>query len=633
MRRLMAMNRKHTPRKQTTPRKHTERPVRRSIGALTLAAGAVIGWAPLTSDALAQGNALQRNVGGPPAATGSKISNPALRSSIGAQNRLNNAIVTGNVGGGKQFRGSVGYSGDLDFRGSTGSDDLFRFQRDSFGSGLAAQGVRGIGGLQDAMGLSTNALPSSIAGATILQRESAGVNATALGGSGSRLSGGGGGGGINPSTFRSGGLRSLSKNTSDAVAEPVTFAPRAGQAGTQTTGVGASALRGLYALTPPTLPAAGAAPASSTSSLRTSPATAPPTRPGAVESQRVSAAAAPAPETGRIEVDSSYTRLLAQLEAGRMGNARAGAPVTPPEGVPENKPGWVRPPETPRGPNDPNEPNAKPEGAPSPAANPLSTPPGVDQRGAGPQPQAVEDADLPFAERLDRLRDRLMRGGKASDEGDASAAKRNAVTSAEDDQDEDEMDADAKDDHEAVRRDAKDLFGAERPKVQRFIDPTTDPTALDRHMLAGQAALAKDKWFDAEESFTKAILARPTDPMPAIGRVHAQIGAGMFLSAAINARALFRAHPELAAAQYDETLLPRAERLEKVYESLRDAASRDNAFGRDCGLLLAYLGWQTGSPADMEAGLAAVERIEKHLDIPPDPLVAALRALWTPATP
>lgn len=629
MRRLMTMNRKHTPRKNTTPRKHTERPVRQTIGALTLAAGAVIGWATLTSDAVAQGSALQRNVGGPPAATRSKITNSALRSSVGAQNRLNNAVVTGNVGGGRQFRGSVGYSGDLDFRGATGSDDLFRFQRDSFGSGLAAQGVRGIGGLQDAMGLSTNALPSSIAGSTILQRESAGVNATSLGGSGSRLSGGGGGGGINPSTFRSGGLRSLSKNTSDAVAEPVTFAPRAGQGGTQTTGVGVSALRGLYALTPPTFPAPGAAPASSTPSLRTSPAMAPPTRPGAVESQRVSAAAAPAPVTGKIEADSSYQRLLAQLEAGRMGNARAVTTVQPAQGVPENKPGWVRPPEKPNGPNDPD---VKPDAAASTTQNPLGTPPGVDRRGAGPQPQAVEDADLPFAERLDRLRDRLMRGGKASDEAD-NGAKGSAPTSAETDEADDEKDAGSKDDHDAVRRDAKDLFGAERPKVQRFIDPTTDPTALDRHMLAGQTALAKDKWFDAEESFTKAILARPTDPMPAVGRVHAQIGAGMFLSAAINARALFRAHPELAAAQYDTTLLPRATRLEKVYESLRDAASRDDAFGRDCGLLLAYLGWQTGSHADVEAGLGAVDRIENHLEIPPDPLIAALRALWTPATP
>jgi hypothetical protein len=52
--------------------------------------------------------------------------------------RARNLIVTGNVAGGREFRGSVGYTADRDFRGVTGSDALFRFRADSAYSSPAA---------------------------------------------------------------------------------------------------------------------------------------------------------------------------------------------------------------------------------------------------------------------------------------------------------------------------------------------------------------------------------------------------------------------------------------------------------------------------------------------------------------
>jgi len=53
-------------------------------------------------------------------------------------NRINNAIVTGNIGGGRGFRGDVGYADAVDFRGNLGSNDLFGFEASSFGSSLEA---------------------------------------------------------------------------------------------------------------------------------------------------------------------------------------------------------------------------------------------------------------------------------------------------------------------------------------------------------------------------------------------------------------------------------------------------------------------------------------------------------------
>ena len=45
--------------------------------------------------------------------------------------RSRNLLVTGNVAGGRGFRDTVGYSAEFDFRGETGSDDLFRERANS----------------------------------------------------------------------------------------------------------------------------------------------------------------------------------------------------------------------------------------------------------------------------------------------------------------------------------------------------------------------------------------------------------------------------------------------------------------------------------------------------------------------
>lgn len=568
-------------------------------------------------NALGSGTALQKRLGQSGGGASAQVAPGAARPTIANQARLNNAIVTGEVGGGRQFRGSVGYSGALDFRGRTGSDDLFRFQRDSFASGLAARGVSGIDGLQQQMGLSTNALPSALANSTVLQRESAGVSGASL----APTRAGDSAIGINPATLQSGSLRSLSRFTTNDASDPWTFAPRGGAQGDGSQGIGASSLRGVYALPPAPVPGALASGRGPIAGARpTTPATTP-ARPGAIESGRLSSAAEPAPEGGKVESESTYQRLVKQLEEGRVGNARQAPPT--PESKAEAKEadakeagapaGWVRPPEEPAKMGEP--------GAPEPAPA-LPRPPGV-EAAPGEAPTATDqnrDEPETFKQRLDRLRETLMRAGAETDRDDGSGDQ--------DDENADDEARGAKPDKESVKKETADLLGGVRPRVATFIDPTTDPTALQRNMLAGQEALAKNKWFDAEESFTKAMLARPDDPMPAIARMHAQLGAGMFLSAAINARTVFRAHPELAAAEYDSALLPRAERLKAVLESLREAATRDDAHGRDAGLLLAYLGRQTGSAEDVETGLAAVERIEARLGVTPDPLIGALRALW-----
>ncbi len=162
------------------------------------------------------------------------------------------------------------------------------------------------------------------------------------------------------------------------------------------------------------------------------------------------------------------------------------------------------------------------------------------------------------------------------------------------------------------------------------------PDGLDayaRHMEMGQSHLADGRFFDAEERFTLALSMRPDDPMAAVGRVHAQLGASLFLSAGVNLRSLLVAHPELAGMKYGPDVLPDRARSAQVIAQLDTMISRDARSFREAGLLLAYFGYQTGDQSAVTRGFAAIERSPKGLDEQLDRLVTLLRAVWVAPEP
>ncbi|XHC25462.1 hypothetical protein ABWH91_14740 [Phycisphaerales bacterium ac7] len=117
--------------------------------------------------------------------------------------------------------------------------------------------------------------------------------------------------------------------------------------------------------------------------------------------------------------------------------------------------------------------------------------------------------------------------------------------------------------------------------------------------------------------------------MAAIGRAHAQLGAGLYLSAAVNLADLLRAYPELAPVRYDAALLPGKERLERIRQQLRSRSLKDDANARNAGFLLAYLGFQTERPNDVREGFAVVDRVNEALQAETDPLIPVLTELWS----
>ncbi|MCA9291467.1 MAG: hypothetical protein KDA25_10085, partial [Phycisphaerales bacterium] len=95
------------------------------LGSLTIGLVAA-GWVPsdaVAQDALGAGNVLDRNL--------SKTDGPVNVRVPGENFSARNLLVTGNVAGGRGFRGSVGYRAPGDFSGDLGSDELDAFLADS----------------------------------------------------------------------------------------------------------------------------------------------------------------------------------------------------------------------------------------------------------------------------------------------------------------------------------------------------------------------------------------------------------------------------------------------------------------------------------------------------------------------
>ncbi len=185
---------------------------------------------------------------------------------------------------------------------------------------------------------------------------------------------------------------------------------------------------------------------------------------------------------------------------------------------------------------------------------------------------------------------------------------------------------------QGLAQDAIDIIrgaGGEASSLIRGGDPRYDPFA--DHMHQAETLLGEGRYFDAEERFTRALGVRPGDVAAQIGRVHAQLGAGMFLSASVNLRQLLRKHPEVAGMRYTQALLPQPERLTSITRTLRqNIADGSSTLARESALLLSYLGHQLGDRDLVARGLDAFEQDASSAD---RRLVALLRGVWLSEIP
>jgi hypothetical protein len=591
-------------------------------GAAVLASvGALIGSAGLARAQYANDKPLDRNL-----QRGSGGYNPA-RASLADELRFRNAVVTGNSAGGFSFRGNVGYRAPGEFLGTLGSNDTFAFRRDSYVSGLGGLGIRGTDALQYQFAMTTgNAPPSAFNGVPLLHRSNSGELSASVNSPGGERQSRAGEFSRDVAEGRLSGARQTAAYTSNRVFQPTFLGAVMGQDG-RPVGVTASPLRGINttalqgereplgappAPANPPLPGNGNPPAANpTNNPQAAPARegrdgqpaspAGPTRVG-------NTAAAERNDT-RISTAAPSDRGSYQVLIDRM----TGMPVREPTGTGPREPGTT---------------------AGAGRAGEATGPGEPGRAGEGERPSASGEkggtARDDFEQRMSEMRDILAgRPPRARQTDTAKAARPGEGLRPQGAPGEARATGEGGANGEGQTRRAGERAAAEGPEDKGAPDAndlarrrgtiemlrragqvgTLAPAGFDAYatsMKQAQDLLASGRYFDAEERFTTALGVRPGDPMAAAGRVHAELGSAMFLSAALNLRELLTHHPEMMGVRYAPELMPSKDRTGKVKDRLQELLDAPGGRPRDMGLLLAYLGHQTGDAAAQQRGLDAM---------------------------
>lgn len=606
-------------------------------------AGLAVAIAPAhAQNALGDGRVLDANPG-----QGGRFN--AARPSFSQELQFRNAIVTGNAPGGLSFRGDLGYRAAGEFTGDIGSDELFSFRRDSLYSGLAGMGIRGTDALQYQFSLTTGARPpQNIMGDLSIARDAETRTSSAYGSAPASTPLGRNANDLDTrglglylpsvqdyelSDAMTGSMRSASSYISTTNLSPVIISTfeqgydrdRFGLTSSVLTGVTTTPLRG---------PGAEPRPGDDASERR----------PGQPESRvdtraDTSARPGPAGQRGLTAYDEVVERLRTRAaeQAERMKGAEqpSAAPSVTERldairrsmmGVPPAGRAGNADPADPRGDRSgsetgtrPNGSDGQPERGQPPAmgvTNPSSTP-----------PRAGAPASAPG---------RTNSGPTAPEVTNPGATNPSPMRSREpvSDRDQPALRPGARFD---IDPDTLELIRVDPTPLASFVDPRTEGRDIySEHMRTGERLIAAERYFDAEERFARALSMRPGEPTAQVGRAHAQLGAGLLLSASVNLRSLFVSHPELLGARYAGRLLPAPERIDTLIENLRfrsgvapieGVPSEADGARVAAGFLLAYLGHQNSRPEIIREGLGVMEEIGADEDAR---LANILRQVWLP---
>lgn len=146
-------------------------------------------------------------------------------------------------------------------------------------------------------------------------------------------------------------------------------------------------------------------------------------------------------------------------------------------------------------------------------------------------------------------------------------------------------------------------------------------------MRAGEERLRAGEFFLAERQFVRANSFHPGHPMALAGLANAQLGAGILASASVSLRNLFVNRPEMIDVQYGPGLRPSDERLAEMVIALERRLGSDRRTS-GAALVLAYIGRQTGDRAMMQRGIDMLTEIDRD-----DPLIPVLQTIWLEGAP
>lgn len=230
---------------------------------------------------------------------------------------------------------------------------------------------------------------------------------------------------------------------------------------------------------------------------------------------------------------------------------------------------------------------------------------GLDDGAADERQEWMNALENPAQQELDRA------------ENDARNALRSALGLGED---EDPLAAEAEGDDDSPLNALINDLDYDLPRLGSYASDRKE--RINDFIKQAEVALHDGKYFNAENLFRQVLTDDPKQPLARAGMIHAQLGGGMIRSAAFNMRRLFAEHPELIAMRYDEKLLPPAERLGWLQKQLQSMIGRGDHSGEP-GMMLAYLGYQSNTPNLVAFGLDIAQSQD-----PNDELVPVLRRIW-----
>ncbi|MCH2137122.1 MAG: hypothetical protein MK101_11180 [Phycisphaerales bacterium] len=132
-----------------------------------------------------------------------------------------------------------------------------------------------------------------------------------------------------------------------------------------------------------------------------------------------------------------------------------------------------------------------------------------------------------------------------------------------------------------------------------------DRTRFDDLVAAGEKALREGEYLYADRRFSRALRFIPGQPLATAGLVSAQVGGGLYLSAALTLKSLLGFQPEMIDVRFDAQLLPKAADLDRAISILTGRLSEGQDLDR-YGLILAWIGHQIDREQLVTAGLDAM---------------------------
>jgi hypothetical protein len=530
----------------------------------------------IAQNALGDGKGLQANTR--EGSGGRNYQRPSLEREV----QFRNSIATGNAPGGLSFRGDLGYRAAGEFSADLGSDSLYSFRRDTLYSGLAGMGIRGTDALQYQFSMTTGSrITRNMMGNLAVSRD--------YGASSADFSGGIGGtdpiaidpqGRFNESRADvSGSLRSTSTYSATSGLVPELISVYESGIERDRYGVVSTPLMGLVST-----------PMDTGVRVR---------RPGEVAAQRV--------KTSYSELIEDY-----QLRARELMESEVDPVEDPTEtdttGLVDDATlqaetnEWIN--------NQLGRLQRQLLGIPEPVA-PL-------------EQIEAEETETEDPENGVIIRDPME--PRSSEEGapeisfDRGEGLGGQTT----------YEIDPK---------TLELLRKSSDRVTYLVDPKAGSTDVYVvHMRAGERLLKNGRYFDAEERFTNAMAVRQGNVPAQMGRLHAQIGAGVVISASVNLQQLLSEHIEVISVRYSGDLLPSEERVKELILTLRERAGlvdrgplipeEPTSVRVACGLLMAYLGFQIGDQQQMEDGFGVIRNIGSASD---QRLVLLLDTVWSAA--